>query len=378
MRIAMIGLRGIPAKYSGVETAVEEIGARMVEEGHSVFVYCMSSSQGASTAPYRGMRRITIPTIRSKNLEMIVYSVLATIHAIFGRYDIIHFQALGPSSMAFLCWLARRPSVVTCHGLDYKREKWGPFARSYLRLGEYVSARYAAEVITVSRSLQRHFADACRRQATYIPNGSFQQARIELGQSSDRFGILPKGYVVFVGRLVECKRVDHLIRAFSKCETKLKLVIAGEGPPEIVKDLRALAKEDDRVVFTGHLHGSELAAVFSNAALYVLPSVLEGLPLSLIEALAYDLPVVVSDIPENLEVVADGERYRATIVKSDDPESLHQGLEAAITALQLMGDHTTGNSDFVLTKYNWNQICKETLASYARVLTEYRQKVTAR
>lgn len=378
MRIAMIGLRGIPAKYSGVETAVEEIGARMVEQGHDVFVYCMSSTQDAITTSYRGMRRIFIPTIRSKNLEMIVYSALATLHAIFGRYDIIHFQALGPSNMAFLCWLAGRTAVVTCHGLDYRREKWGALARGYLRLGEYVSARYAGEVITVSRSLQRHFADARHRQATYIPNGSLKQTRTELGQCSERFGILPKKYVVFVGRLVECKRVDHLIHAFRHCETNLKLVLAGDGPPEIVGRLRELANGDDRIVFTGHLHGSELAAVFSNAALYVLPSVLEGLPLSLIEALAYDLPVVVSDIPENLEVVTDGKSYRATVVKSDDQEALRRGLGAAIAALTLTGDSTTGNADFVLAKYNWNRICQETLASYARALTGHGRKVTAR
>lgn len=375
MRIAMIGLRGVPAKYSGVETAVEEIGVRLVEEGHDVSVYCMAGSGTGEAACYRGMRRIFVPTIRSKNLEMIVYSVLATVHALFGRYDIIHFHALGPSTMAFLCWLTRRPAVVTCHGLDYKREKWGLLARSYLRLGEFVSARYARAVIAVSRSLQRHFADSHGREAVYIPNGSFEQRPVELQAGATRFPIAPKGYVVFVGRLVECKRVDHLIRAFRQCRSDLKLVVVGDGPPDIVGRLKELAGNDGRVIFTGALHGEELAAVFSNAALFVLPSVLEGLPLSLIEALAYDLPVVVSDIAENLEVVADGDRYRATVVARDDVESLDLGLRSAIE--KLGNARSTGNAEFIRAKYNWNQIATATLETYGQALAGYGRKVTA-
>ncbi|WP_353646655.1 glycosyltransferase family 4 protein [Mesorhizobium sp. WSM2239] len=368
MRIAMIGLRGVPAKYSGVETAVEEIGSRLVGQGHQVSVYCMAGAGGPYGGIYRGMNRIEIPTIKSKNLQMIVYSALSTLHAIRQGYDVIHLQALGPSTMALLCWLTRRPVVVTCHGLDYKREKWGLLARLYLQLGEYVSARFAREVITVSKSLKDHFQRVHGKRATYIPNGSREQARVELGEYSQRYDILPRNYVVFVGRLVECKRVDHLISAFRRVHTDLKLVIVGDGPTEIVSRLKAVAGDSNQIVFTGALHGAELAAIFSNASLFVLPSVLEGLPLALIEALAYDLPVVVSDIPENLEVVEDAGQYRAVVTTADDECSLTEGLERAIAEFKSNNGLSSGNARFVSDKYDWDEVSRQTLKAYERTL----------
>lgn len=375
MRIAMIGLRGVPAKYSGVETAVEEIGSRLAEQGHHVSVYCMAGVGGRHDGIYRGMNRIEMPTIKSKNLQMIIYSVLATLHAIRQGYDVIHLQALGPSSMAFLCWLTRRPVVVTCHGLDYKREKWGLLARLYLQLGEYVSARFVREVITVSKSLKNHFQRVHGKRATYIPNGSLEQAHVKLGEYAQRHGIAPRRYVVFVGRLVECKRVEHLISAFKRIKTDLKLVIVGDGPAEIASQLKAAAADSKQIVFTGALHGTELAAVFSNASLFVLPSVLEGLPVALIEALAYDLPVVVSDIPENLEVVEDAGRYRAVVTKADDELSLAEGLQRAIADFGSSNGRSSGNARFVGEKYNWDDVSKETLKAYERTLSADRGRL---
>jgi glycosyltransferase involved in cell wall biosynthesis len=368
MRIAMIGLRGVPAKYSGVETAVEEIGSRLVGQGHQVSVYCMAGAGEPYSGLYRGMNRIEIPTIKSKNLQMIIYSTLSTLHAIRQGYDIIHFQALGPSTMAFLCWLTRRPAVVTCHGLDYKREKWGLLARLYLQLGEHVSARFVREVITVSKSLKDHFHRVHGKRTTYIPNGSQEQTSVALGEYSQRYDILPRNYVVFVGRLVECKRVDHLISAFRRIHTDLKLVIVGDGPVEIVSMLKAAAGDSKQIVFTGALHGTELAAVFSNASFFVLPSVLEGLPLALIEALAYDLPVVVSDIPENLEVVEDAGQYRAVVTRADDESSLAEGLERAIAEFKSSNGRSSGNARFVSEKYDWDDVSKQTLNAYERTL----------
>lgn len=374
MRIAMIGLRGVPARYSGVETAVEEIGSRLVAEGHEVDVYCMKGEFDGGEGSYRGMRRIVISTVPSKNLQMIVYSVLATARALFGGYDLIHLHALGPSTMAFLCWLFRKPVVVTCHGLDYNREKWGFVARTYLRLGEMASALFATEIVAVSKTLAAHFRTRHNRAATYIPNGSIARSRVPLGERGRRHDLKPGSYVVFVGRIVECKRVDLLVRAFREVSSDFKLVIVGSGPEHQLEKVRRLAEGDERVVFTGALYGDELAAVFSNAGLFVLPSVVEGLPVALIEALSFDLPVVVSDLPENLEVVEDKEGYRAEVVARNDLRSLAKGLGQAIAEVNARGASSTGNAKFIGGKYDWNEIARQTLQSYRRCVPQPSQR----
>lgn len=368
MRIAMIGLRGIPAAYSGIETAVEEIGARLAAKGHEVTVFCMAGRYRERARSCRGMRLLYVPTIRSKNLEMIVYSLAASIRAILGGYDVIHFHALGPSSMAVLTWLARRPTVTTCHGLDYKREKWGRLARSYLKFGEFASARFAREVIVVSESLAAYFSATYGRLTRYVPNGAVQVSAAPLGAAQELYGLEAGRYVLFVGRLVECKRVDLLIRAFRKTSTPLKLVVVGQGPADISRKLREEAGSDGRVVFTGALHGQALQAVFSNAGLFVLPSVLEGLPVALIEALSYALPVMVSDIPENLEVVRDGAGYRAFVVRADDLDSLADSLSAALSDLDAAKRGAEGNARFVHAKYDWDRITTQTLDSYVAAM----------
>jgi glycosyltransferase involved in cell wall biosynthesis len=364
MRIAMIGLRGVPASYSGIETAVEEIGSRLAAQGNEVTVYCMAGRYTEKRTEYRGMRLVYVPTIRSKNAEMIVYSVLSTARAILSRHDVIHFHALGPSTMAMLTWLTRRPSVATCHGLDYNREKWGRLARTYLKLGEFASARFAREVIVVSETLAAYFAATYGRATRFIPNGAAPVHPAPLGEKERALGLEAGRYVLFVGRLVECKRVKHLIDAFKATDTPMKLVVVGTGPEDILADLRQRAEGDDRIVLTGALHGDDLRRVFSNAGLFVLPSVLEGLPVALIEALSYNLPVIVSDIPENLEVVRDGTDYRAAVVKADDLASLREGLTASLSDLDALREKARGNSRFVGDKYDWDRITQQTLECY--------------
>lgn len=365
MRVAMIGLRGVPAGYSGIERAVEEIGSRLAAQGHQVTVYCMSGRYAEKRQTYKGMRLVYIPTIRSKNLEMIIYSVLATLRAIASRHDVIHFHALGPSTMATLAWAARRPTVATCHGLDYNREKWGRLARAYLKLGEFASARVARELIVVSETLAAYFGSVWGCVPRFIPNGAPAAHLMPLGERErQHYGLEAGRYALFVGRLVECKRVDLLIDAFKATESSGKLVVVGSGPDELVDGLRHRAQDDDRILFTGPLHGDDLQRIFSNAGLFVLPSVLEGLPVALIEALSYDLPVIVSDIPENLEVVTDGPAYRALVVKAGDPASLRDGLAFALSDLDALKLSARGNARFVAAKYDWDRISDETLECY--------------
>ena len=171
MRIAFIGLRGVPAKYSGIERAVEEIGSRLVSKGHEVTVYCMASRYKKGPSSYKGMNLVYIPTVKKKNLEMIIYAFYSAIHSIFKKYDIVHFHAIGPSTMAIFPRIFGKKTVVTVHGLDWQRSKWSKFAKNYLRVGEWTSINFPNSTIVVSRSLKKYYEAKYKKEVVYIPNG---------------------------------------------------------------------------------------------------------------------------------------------------------------------------------------------------------------
>jgi glycosyltransferase involved in cell wall biosynthesis len=363
MRIAFIGLRGVPAAYSGVETAVEEIGTRLVELGHDVTVYCMADRGKPRPTTYQGMKLVHIPTLPTKNLAMLIYSLLATVHAVIRRYDLIHLQALGPANATLLCKLGRLPVVVTCHGFDYEREKWGLLARTYLKLGEIVAARFADEVISISKVMADRFLSAHQRRTAVIPNGVKSREHQPLEAGLSRLGLTPRGYILFVGRLVTCKRADQLIRAFRSLDTSLKLVVVGSGPEE--DRLRNLASGDDRIILTGAVYGERLASLYSNAALFVLPSVLEGMPLTLLEALSFDLPVLVSDIPENLEIIHSNRQLVAGAFRHDDEAALARAIVANLDAVRNPRAYLC-NASIAIKQYNWDDVVQSTLETYKR------------
>lgn len=360
LHIAMIGLRGVPANYSGVETAVEEIGQRLVEHGHSVTVYAMRRRYSTQPPSYKGMRVVYVGSLSGTSSEMLSYSLLATMKAIRSDFDVIHFHALGPSVMAVLAWMARRSSVATCHALEYRRTKWRGVAKLYLKLGERIIGRVVDRPVVVSKQMQAHFAGKFGRTPAYIPNGAKRPERLPLEPQSAPGGIEAGRYVLFVGRLVGCKRVDVLLHAFRQVETDLKLVIVGEGDPEIVDPLRKLASCDDRVIMTGPLFGDAVIRLFSNAGAFVLPSDFEGLPIVLIEALSFGLPVIASDIPENREIVSSGNGDQARLFRTNDVDSLRDELRRLINC----GELGPRQDSFITNKYSWDRVAEETLAIY--------------
>lgn len=363
LRVGVVGLRGIPASYGGVETAVQETSVRLVLSGHSVTVYCMRSANPLRPSKYMGVNLVYIPTLRATGFGMLLYSILACVHALFQRYDVVHLHGLGAANLAPLFRLFGQRVVVTCHGLDYLREKWGMLARAYLRMGEFTGCRTANAFITVSKSLSSYFSKTHGVRAIYIPNGVAVPRPLPTDEPIAPWQLVPGQYILFVGRLVECKRVDLLISAFLASEVDLDLTIVGTGPAHIVDDLHVRAASNPRIHFTGALYGDDLNRLFSNAAFFVLPSVLEGLPIALIEALSYDLPLVVSDLPENLEVVTDtdGVVY-AEVCKQNDVLSTSSAISRAALAVPRNSDGTL--RDFVAAKYNWDATVSELLSVY--------------
>jgi glycosyltransferase involved in cell wall biosynthesis len=380
LRIAMIGQRGVPATYGGVEHHVEELGARLVERGHDVTVYCRNGySDEDHAAEYRGMRLRHLPTVSSKHLDAIAHSGLATMSALASHHDVVHYHALGPGLVAPLPRVLSRARVVlTVHGLDDERAKWSRAAQSVLRTAQWMSAHVPNATIAVSRALADHYAARHGRSAVYIPNG-VTPAVSRGPEPLDRFGLEPSSYVLFVGRLVPEKAPDLLIRAFRRMHPALKLVVAGGSShtDEYVADLRRLAERDRRVVLTGYVYGPTLEALYTHAAAFVLPSALEGLPLTLLEAGSYGIPIVASAIPPHLEVLG-GEGPGRRLFASGDELGLAAALDRALSDPTFERIGAAKVRQRILGRYSWDRAAQATEAVYRMALGQFGDVVDLR
>jgi glycosyltransferase involved in cell wall biosynthesis len=303
LRVAFIGGRGMVSKYSGIETYYEEVGKRLVEMGHDVTVYCRSYFT-PRLSKHEGMRLVRLPTFRSKHLETFVHTWLSTVHVMFSNRDIVHYHAQGPALFSFFPRLVGKKTVVTVQGQDWRRKKWGRFASLTLRLGELASARFPNCTMVVSQALERHYKTAYGVQTTYVPNGSMIRKRVGPSQIPE-WGLEADNYILFLGRFSPEKNCHLLIEAYEKLDTRAKLVLAGGSSytNAYVDELRE--HQSEQVVFLDWVHGKALDELLTNAALFVLPSDLEGLSLALLDAMGAAVCVLTSDIPENREVIDD-------------------------------------------------------------------------
>ncbi|HVJ42138.1 MAG TPA: glycosyltransferase family 4 protein [Dongiaceae bacterium] len=299
MKIAMIGSRGIGSNYGGIERVLDELCPRLVALGHEVDVF---SRPGPAVEVPPGLRAIPVAACGGKHFENISRSALATLRAI-GRYDVVHFHATGPGILSLATKVTGQKSVVTIHALDQQREKWGLAARAILQAAERCVVTCADEITVVSESLRRYLRERYDRRAIHIPNGLPKKARIPAGDLLTRHGLTPGKYFLFASRLTPEKGCHDLIAAFNTLDTDIKLAIAGGvGPADYLAQLRQRV-DPRRVAFLGHLAQDELGEAFSNATAFVLPSYIEGMSMALLEAIAYRLPVLVSDIDANALVV---------------------------------------------------------------------------
>jgi glycosyltransferase involved in cell wall biosynthesis len=369
-RIAVVGQRGVPATFGGIERHVEEIGARLAARGHEVTVFLRNGYVSDAPPTYRGMHLRQVPTVSSKRLECIVHSALCTCLTLRHAPDIVQYHALGPSLLAPLPRLLSRARVVaTVHGLDHEREKWGFGARSLLRAAGWTSAHVPDATIVVSRALADYYARHHHREAIHVPNGVNTPVHRPAQEITERFGLRQGGYLLFVGRLVPEKAVDLLVRAFGDLPGDMRLVVAGGSShtDEYTRRVRELAAKDARVILTDYVYGATLEELYSNAAAFVLPSTVEGLPLTLLEAASHGTPVVASAIAPHLEILgADGPGHRLFAPRD------RAGLTAAMR--RVLGDPSAerrGAADLrtrVLATYSWDEAARATERVYAELL----------
>ncbi len=370
MKIAMIGHKRIPSREGGVEIVVQELSTRLAAKGHDVCVYNRGGHHVSGSEydyseklhEYQGVRIKTVLTINKKGLAAMTSSMFATIRTLFGHYDVIHYHAEGPCAMLWLPHLFGIRTVATIHGLDWQRAKWGGFAVKYLKLGEKTAAKYADEVVVLSENVRRYFKDTYGRKTAFIPNGVSEPQIREADVIRKKWGLKKDSYILFLGRIVPEKGIHYLIDVYRTLETDKRLVIAGgaSDTDTYMAGLKAKATGEDRILFTGFVQGEPLEELYANAYLYVLPSDLEGMPLSLLEAMSYGNCCLVSDIPECAEVVED----QAATFRKGDVADLRDKLAELIRNPDTVQAYKKNAATFVCGKYSWDTVVSETLALY--------------
>ena len=366
MRVAMIGQKGIPATYGGIERHVDEIARRLVQRGISVDVFCrLYYTPPGSEYHHIGLLRR--PSIHTKHLDTATHVTWATLESMCRNYDVVHFHALGPALFSSLPRLTGSRTVVTVHGLDWQREKWGRFASWVLRRCEGPAAHFPNRTIVVSKTLREHFRAAHGIEAEYIPNGTLlPQPRPPRKLAS--LGLEPGKYVLFVGRLVPEKGVHFLCEAFSKIPTDMKLALV--GGLSFSQDYVSLLKryESDRIRLLDYVFGEALEELWSNAYCVVQPSTMEGLSIALLEALSYGRCVLVSDIPENMEVAEEC----AVSFKSRDVEDLRNKLQHLITHPEVVESYGDRARAHIAQHYSWDTVAESTAKLYEQLTGKQR------
>ena len=369
MKIAMIGHKRVPSREGGVEIVVEELATRLVKEGHQVDIYNRKGKnvqdknvdkQIKNIKEYKGTKIITIPTINKKGIDALLYSFLASIRALFGKYDVLHYHAEGPCGMLWIPHLFKKRIVVTIHGLDWQRSKWGGFATRYIKFGEKLAAKYADEIIVLSKGVQKYFKDTYNRDTYFIPNGVNKPTIREPKIIKEKYGLEKEKYILFLARIVPEKGLQYLIDAYKQIDTDIKLVIAGGASHtnDFLEEIKKKVSKDNRIIMTGFVQGRELEELFSNCYLYCLPSDVEGMPISLLEAMSYGRQCLVSDIEENTQVT---EKYAETFQKSNT-QDLKEKLQKYLKEKNKYKSDEI--SSYILNKYNWDNVIKETDGLY--------------
>lgn len=363
MKIAMIGHKRVPSREGGVEVVVESLAVRMAALGHDVTVYNrsgrhVSGGETVKVKEYKGVKIKTVPTFQSGKLNAVVYSALASFFALFGGYDVIHFHAEGPCSMLWLPKMFGIRTVATIHGLDWQRSKWGGFAAKFLKFGEKTAAKLADRLIVLSEGTKEYFKENYGREAIFLPNGVEIQEAANLNIIQDKYGLEKDGYILFFARIVPEKGLHYLIEAFSRIDTDKKLVIAGgeSHSAQYAQKIRDMAK-DERIIFTGFVEGNELWELLYGCRVYVLPSDIEGMPLTLLEAMGCGCDCLTSDIENNTSVLSE---FGYTF-KKGDAQDLKIQLERILSDKK---QDKRAQLEYIRKRFGWDEIVEKTLDIY--------------
>ncbi|MDD5206160.1 MAG: glycosyltransferase family 4 protein [Desulfobacterales bacterium] len=376
MRIVFIGQKGIPAKFGGVECHVDKLSRGLAARHHQVSVYVRPWYDGKRLKEYDGVKLASIPTLKTKHLDASIHCLLSSVHCLFVPAEIVHYHGIGPSFFSLIPRLFGRKIVTTIHRLDWATGKWGKAAKLFLKAGEWVSVRLAHQTIVVSTEIKKHVCAVYKKDAVFIPNGVQTHIFRPLRIIKQKYNLSSRQYILFLGRLVPEKRPDMLIQVFRELSSNqdgfgsLKLVISGgsSATDDYVRKLRKLAGSDPRVIFTGYVWGEEKEELLSHALLFVLPSYLEGYPISLLEAKSYGLCCLASDIDAHKEVIRNGQSGK--LFHAEDSKDLQDCLVSLIEhpeEIQKLGKRAQEDIQNQLT---WDEVVNKTISVYLDALKD--------
>ncbi len=360
----MIGLKALPPRYGGFETAADEISRRLVGFGHQVTVYNRSGLSALKGNDYEGVKIVTLPTIRSKNLSAITHSFLCTIHSLFHRVDVVHYFTTGATLFAPLARMGGMKVVCSVDGTDWQRGKWGRFARWYLRNSEKLAVWFCNDLIGDSPDVIRYYRQNFNKDPVFSTYG-IREHSSSGKQWLQKFGLQERQYVLFVGRLVPENNVHHLISAFEKVNTDKKLVVVGDDPWG-KRYIRALkSTRDPRVIFTGGVYGEGYEQLQKNAYVFVLPDEVGGTHPSLVEAMGFGNCVLVNDTESNLDVIADaGFSYSG----AEGEKDLTRQLQMLVNEPATVAAYRNRARAHALANYRWEIVVQQHEALYRRLL----------
>lgn len=374
MKVAMIGHKVIPSRRGGIENVLTSLCPLLVQFGADVTCYNRSSDKVENeyvgmvrNRKYKGVRLKKAWTIKARGISAMLSSYTAALCAAFGRYDIVHFHAEGPCAAMWIPKLFGKKCAATVHGLDWQREKWGSgFAAKYIKLGEKTLVKYADEIIVLSKSAADYFKETYGRETKIIPNGIDRPQIRKAKGITEAFGLHKDEYICVISRLTAEKGIHYLIAAYNRIKTDKKLVIAGDtsDTDDYVAHIKEMAAGNKNIIFTGFVSGKMLDELYSNAYAACLPSDIEGMSLSLLEALAYKNALICSDIPENTAVAED----KAIYFKRGNVDDLLVKLKELCDNEQIRNDLRKDTDEFILKKYSCTASAKATYELYEKMM----------
>lgn len=361
MRIDVIGTRGFPGIQGGVERHCERLYPQM--KGVSVRVFRRKPYVKTQQSQYPGISFTDLPSTRISGFETVLHSLLATLISMFSKAEIVHIHNIGPAMFAPLLRAVGKKVVLTYHSANYEHDKWNAFAKAVLRLSERIALASASQIIFVNKFQMQRYSESVRRKSTYIPNGIVPMSPLTNHDFLDRIGICPQKYILSVGRITPEKGFDLLISAYNRLDTDVKLVIAGapDQDSKYLEELKSIAGSNPNVVFPGFTDGDNLSQLYTNALAYVLPSRIEGFPLVLLEAINFNLPLLVSDIEATHLLKLSAKSY----FKANDANALCDKLSEFLTSGD-KGEYKCTEEDSA--DYCWGKIAEQTIAVYKKAM----------
>ncbi|MCR4439426.1 MAG: glycosyltransferase [bacterium] len=304
MKIAIMGIRGIPANYGGFETFAEEMAPRLVQLGHEVTVFGRSNNVDYPHPFYKGVRLRVLPTIRHKYLDTVFHTLVCVLASFFTPYDVVLICNSANSLFSFIPRLTGKKVVVNVDGLEWKRKKWNWLGKAFYRVSEVLATILPNAIVTDARSIQQYYLTRFGKASTYIPYG-VPEERVLTKETLQRLGVQPRRYLLYVSRLEPENNAHLVIEAFERVRTDMPLLIVGDAPysQDYIRRLRSTC--DPRIIFTGYVFGQGYKELQSHAYLYMQATEVGGTHPALLEGMGFGNCVVALDVPEHREVLGD-------------------------------------------------------------------------